>query len=345
MALLDLVEQDASVLSTHSQSGQIINFGRVGQVLGYEKHAAADFAIYSELKKSIDAWSSSSPTLTQILNTAINGTEWRFSEFNVSPAADRYVANEVSQKECEKIIPAVIYSDDLGALTATSVWNQLDFESQMGLVLHESLRHMQLTYGISVNTKTIQELTAKIILQNPESGESLDVEKYLGENIFGFMQNTKAQKQQLVDAQKLACKVLTSIKTEIAKNLNDLATLDSVCAGTSDDPFKLGAVHELLYSNYWKLSSIDDKDTFTDASNAVSDVITQMNQSAMGMNTLSMIDTGRPFMKFDFTFGEDELIQYAQGTGKFSFRERSKIKAAIKQIHAALKDLGADHTN
>ncbi len=68
-----------------------------------------------------------------------------------------------------KITTAIVYLDGYGAFVSSPIWNNLDVETQAGLLIHESIRQIQFRYGFyDLSDQNLQYLAAHIMDSSPE---------------------------------------------------------------------------------------------------------------------------------------------------------------------------------
>jgi hypothetical protein len=100
---------------------------------------------YSLLMIKLDQWRPQSPAFIELLESAIKGQKL-FSKFRIDKKNPRNLPNlyEEQINFVDKIEYAALYYKELdGAVISEKIWNAMDGESQAGLLLRESLRHIQ----------------------------------------------------------------------------------------------------------------------------------------------------------------------------------------------------------
>jgi len=185
--LLDLVDTFPSDFNTSiSKKAAPVVLGKVGNMLAYEKKSAVDLTeAYALAKARLDLWftAGNSKTLIRFLRQALSGMEFRFSKFAVPRSGEAYSASAETLSLCEKIIPVVVYTPELGAIVSTEDWNLLDVFSQAGLLIHEAMRHLQLAYQViqvkNENVVKLQKVVANLMIKNPKPQFSLETSEYV----------------------------------------------------------------------------------------------------------------------------------------------------------------------
>ncbi len=86
----------------------------------------------------------------------------------------RYYLSEEILSLKPKITTAIVYMKGYGAFVSSPIWNNLDVETQAGLLIHESIRQVQFRYGFDdLSDQNLQYLTALIIDTEPETNGDL----------------------------------------------------------------------------------------------------------------------------------------------------------------------------
>jgi hypothetical protein len=101
--------------------------------------------------------------------------KWQFVE-NLNSPLQFY--RPQSTPEFSKVRTAAYYRNDKNGYTVhieRELWNQLSAENQVGLVVHEGLRHIQLGQKSQFNDETLQKATAIMMLCQP----SVKLSQYL----------------------------------------------------------------------------------------------------------------------------------------------------------------------
>ncbi|WP_412471790.1 hypothetical protein [Halobacteriovorax sp. RT-1-4] len=169
--LLDFAVYDQNFVDEFNYSqGSSVVLKKHASVLGYEKFTfdrIKEMEIYPLLKERIEKWQESSPLITHGIKSALKGADWRFTPHRVRS----FYEGEIFQG-------AVFYSGDKGAWISTPVWNSVGDFSKIGLLIHEALRHMSISYGDKLSEEVIHDITYRITLTEPIEGETLDSRAY-----------------------------------------------------------------------------------------------------------------------------------------------------------------------
>jgi len=99
--------------------------------------------------------------------TAFRRIQWRFVN---KLLADVPLHGPLALRPGDSVELAAYYSVEPTRYTvevSIPLWNQLDLRGQAGLVLHEALRHVQISYAQRFDDQTLQRATAVLIVCQP----------------------------------------------------------------------------------------------------------------------------------------------------------------------------------
>lgn len=178
LKLLDFV---ANPLDSNAASRRPLHIPSTAslQAWGIDRLQLDDFAPKSFFMAKISAWESSSPFMAEILKQAISSIPIYIVDYEFKVNTQSYfLPSSARSPSIKGIVTAAIYVRDYGVLVSKKYFEHLDFENQVGLILHETLRHIQLTYGYANSNRSLQQLTAAL-MRGPRRHESLDSAEYL----------------------------------------------------------------------------------------------------------------------------------------------------------------------
>ena len=117
-------------------------------------------ALISAIKVRADAWAPSSPVLTKYLSGSV-------AEFPIYISSLRF---QFREKSCPRIDvigvirPIALYIRNVGLVISAKDFNRLSFEEQAGLLLHESLRFMQLQMKLGMSDRELMAITDALMV-------------------------------------------------------------------------------------------------------------------------------------------------------------------------------------
>lgn len=134
-------------------------------VKGYSEGQLRTYSgLYKKLEKRFDSWQSTSPVLVNVIKSAVSQIKWKLSPYKVKKM---YKGKEA--------VGVIYYYKEKGAVLDVDIWNRSGDLSKMGLLVHESLRHVNIFYNGNLSEDNIHYLTTRIILTDPENeNDSLD---------------------------------------------------------------------------------------------------------------------------------------------------------------------------
>lgn len=175
--LIDLIQYDLGFSDDHTrQSYRHLRIQSGGVVRTQDQPA------FELVQNRLRLWQASSPVLYHAIDSGLKYA--RFKALDVQSNEIRVQASfptEVKTRFPNILIsPAAFYTRTEEIWIRPSIWNQMGWYSQAGLLIHESLRHSQFshasTLGVqkSFDEKILHFITARILLTEPRVDESLD---------------------------------------------------------------------------------------------------------------------------------------------------------------------------
>lgn len=195
-ALLDLHNFAPDMVGTPSDPGLRITETTALRHMGMDTTTIQKLGLKDDLLKLVDAQKRKSPILAKRLQDAIQNVKVFIIDREFGEAATKAarptIAVDCSHEaenfntcrgpEIRETTPSAIYVKDHGFFLSKKEFESLDRTNQKALLLHESLRHVQLTYGINTSELNLQKLTVHILRNAPEKS-SLDTEEMLGKSL------------------------------------------------------------------------------------------------------------------------------------------------------------------
>jgi hypothetical protein len=135
----------------------------------------------SAMKAKVAVWEKSSPFVAGILKRAIGTLPVYVVDYEILVQDQNYfLPSKARSLDIQGVVTAALYVTDYGLLVSKKYFERLDYENQLGLLLHESLRHVQLTFAYANSSRSLQNLTVALMRgPQPGLGESLDSPEYL----------------------------------------------------------------------------------------------------------------------------------------------------------------------
>lgn len=177
--LLELYGRQAAVTDLHSSLQMV----RTENIRRYqvETFSLAQERIYESLEARLELWKKSSPVLIEAIRKTLRNTRYLYT-FVRLPATSRYVHTPATQGLT--VETAVFYHSSIGAIFSAQIYQGLDDASRVGLFIHEALRQIQIAYSdqgdAQMGDQALQDITAKLVLESPAPGETLDRPELFG---------------------------------------------------------------------------------------------------------------------------------------------------------------------
>lgn len=262
--LLDLMENDPQFQDAYDISGR--DAGMIRETQDQKQIAISHLQIFSLVQKRLAIWEENSPFTIGLIKSALARMHWKFTSQNV-PIIPQY---HVSQSLLNlfpglKIVGAISYTTEFGAIASTEVWNSTGDYSQAGLIVHEGLRHVQLRYLAYFTNEVLQKMTALIMLREPTIAKQLDSPTDYNNDLKNLLVEKRDFNNALPNQIAKICTLLQPLNLKSSSNLaqtcgeiptfNILEKLQSLLSEymDSNEYSQTSGKSEELDSQHWKL--------------------------------------------------------------------------------------------
>ncbi|MBI4041624.1 MAG: hypothetical protein HY390_07145 [Deltaproteobacteria bacterium] len=180
-----------------------IHISEFSERVGYDVFPVYTTSAFKQAEQRLELWKTNSPVIVNYILEALKNVRWLYTPFEF-----RYSENQNQEPRLENIFPnhvlrpAVIYLLDLGAWISAPTWNTLGDNTRAGILIHESLRHIQNCYGMLKSNEKLEKITATIMLTNPTPGTCLDSDEFLDDIILEIVKKNNELKQAKTEFQK-----------------------------------------------------------------------------------------------------------------------------------------------
>ncbi len=132
---------------------------------GYITIQANQFSEYSKMVELLDQWEKIEPSLSPMILAALHDVRWSCSRWPI-PLAMGLDLGDLKIPP-EQIFKLAIYNPILGVRLQRDEWLRLGATSRLGLLIHESLRHLQIRYSIPFSDLEIQTIVNQLLTISP----------------------------------------------------------------------------------------------------------------------------------------------------------------------------------
>lgn len=254
---------------------------------------------WDALASKIAAWEKSSPLMTPYLKAAISNLPIYFVNYEIKIIDQRYFIPENLKKEISSLNTVALYRRDMGLVISKPEFEELPYDDQIGLLMKEILRHIQITYNGNMSSEEMQSLNVAII-KGPQNGETLDSVKYLPSKVIGrlldeglleiFMANLSKDVCQYATGKQLdLCPLDLNNKTisDLIRNLTSLLEIEE----NSSDQLEL----RTLLSRSFRLLDWGTRNNLTYIGDAeVADAIQGLSFKKLKLDAFISTNTDRP---------------------------------------------------
>ncbi len=150
----------------------------VSNKYGIEKIDLKMLGAWQVLSLKVAAWEKSSPLMSSYLKDALNHLPIYFVNYELKLVDQRYFIPQNLKNEIYTLNTVAFYRKDIGLIISRPEFEELPYDDQIGLLMKEILRHIQITYETHLSDEEMQRLNVALI-RGPFAGETLDSAKYL----------------------------------------------------------------------------------------------------------------------------------------------------------------------
>lgn len=195
-------------------------------------------------------WNSNSPVLVQALTDGLKTLPLYISPFEFNKLESSCPVRGAAANS--KVQLAVAYAKDSGAMISVPAFNKLALLDQAGLLLHETLRSLQVQSDRQLDDSAIQDLTYTLIYRPPNS---VDLRGFLANSHIGKMSDDLST---LMTASQNACKKALAISAVQSIAMNRMSC--NQLASENQDEF-LKELYDLSSDAFQNAIAIQDLST------------------------------------------------------------------------------------
>ena len=232
--LLDFFTEAPHFVDSSYQNPPLVETDAM-KYLGFQEVRVQELPAYKGAKRIIESWKAGNESLVEIILIGLDNLSVQYVWRGV-PLADSgtyFLPPSLrSQFTQGMLTPVVAYHQHYGLKISAPEWNLLGDYSQIGLLIHEALRRVQISYKLEVSQEKLQHLTATMVLKLPADGIRLETTEFVDQGLLTELKRISAAKFIPADVQQRACAIetLTSVSGNGVKLWQDPAGyIASIC--------------------------------------------------------------------------------------------------------------------
>ena len=300
------------------------------RLINLDKLNSNDSIIIKQAMNSLELWQKSSPVTVGLIKEAIIGAPLYYTNYQIAVKDKHYsipkeFENQINSQDLKTI---AFYSRDFGVLISMNDFNRLSKKSQIALIIHESLRHVQIQYDFKMSNASIQKIAAAVATRGPAKNESLDMEEYADGDLLEKIEIQKKNEREIKELKARICKTLLPSRSQASAYQEQL--LNEMCQITtkmslSDFQLKL----QNILHTFENLISEDSFWTILNASSevttlSVGQVLSNSDSSLNGLTDVTVIAR--------HSLGVDLAIDQANRGVSWLTGPKRNIDHALKQL-------------
>lgn len=134
----------------------------------------SELPAFSRATEMLDRWQDDSPQLVKMIDQAMRNVPYFFVNRGLSLSEQFTLANEAKAK-CEnlEVKTAIRFLPKYGSFISNPLWSSADLDTQAGLLIHEALRQVQITYEFDIKNEDLENITASLVDGLPDPDRRL----------------------------------------------------------------------------------------------------------------------------------------------------------------------------
>lgn len=149
--------------------GTALESTRALKSLGIERMRKAKHPALEVARNTLNRWAPRSRGLIKLLQQELESAPFFYVSYRFGFADTKPFIPSGFVMESRMLNLVAFYSDELGVLFSKPEFDVLCAQSQVAVIIHEALRHLQNRMGFHFSTKSLQGITATIVLVEPSS--------------------------------------------------------------------------------------------------------------------------------------------------------------------------------
>jgi hypothetical protein len=140
--------------------------------------------VFLEAQRRVARWTAPSPVLTRMLLEALQFAPIYYMRYQIGVHDHNYfIPDQFLQNGSISVHTGALTIKNLGVVIDAGAFEKTDSESQVGLIVHEAVRYVNIVYGIALPPENLQLLTKTLIQGSPEN-ENLNTPSMLGHRLY-----------------------------------------------------------------------------------------------------------------------------------------------------------------
>lgn len=205
IGLLDLYLYNNEAFSSKTK-GQTLKVTKAYQDFGFEFLTDNNTEILNKTLRQIEKWAPSSPVMARFITTQIKEIPIYYTSYQLGfKDQSAFIPTGANLPNVELSL-AAYYIENLGVFIQKPVFDSLSEKNQMALLIHEGLRHAQITWGYQLSNEQLQKLTAEV-LREPSTKMTLDKPPYMQKELAQAAIEFSKEVSTIRDIDALICKL------------------------------------------------------------------------------------------------------------------------------------------
>ncbi|MGZ3771941.1 MAG: hypothetical protein ACXVCP_06575 [Bdellovibrio sp.] len=320
LGLLDLYLYNQKAFFDQTKGASALPETKAYQKVGFDRLITNQIPLLQKTLAQIQKWIPSSPIMAPRISEALAGLPIYYTQYKIHGNHLNYYLPTNINIDSSNLTLGAYYLNGFGVFIEKNIFDQISESNQMALLIHEALRHFQISLSSAISNDVVQKLTAKI-MTNPQPLETLDTYEFMSGPIL----------DNVLQKRILTLKSYRIVKSACAHGITEFCSLVEM-TGPFGNEF-VEAINNAL-NTYNKRKFTENQNTgatesyFWDALNLADDLITQnvgdglddVKQSAFQLNraikSYSFIDmslddfnTNNTFFSLDGRYASKNLYQ------------------------------------
>lgn len=178
LVLLDLYLHNRIGFCGGSKAASILPETKAYNEMGFDRLISNEIPLVQKALNQVQKWAPSSPVMAPRIAQALKRLPIYYTSFHIRAEHQNYHLPAHANIAAESLVLGAYYLKGFGVFVEKNTLDQVSEENQIALLVHESLRHLQISLETGMSNEVVQKLTAQI-MRAPKTRETLDTNEFM----------------------------------------------------------------------------------------------------------------------------------------------------------------------
>jgi hypothetical protein len=204
LGLLDLYLYNQMAFCRINTSASPLPETKAYRKFGLDRLISNNIPLVQKTLNQLQKWASSSPIIAPQIAESLKQLPIYYTSYNIRADQQNYYLPANSNINLVDLQVGAYYIKGFGVFIEKIKFDQVSEENQMALLIHEALRHIQISFASGISNEVVQKLTAKAMM-TPDMGETLDTNEFMQGSNLAYVLQTQAMTLRAYRVLNSAC--------------------------------------------------------------------------------------------------------------------------------------------